>query len=213
MGEKRKSREPSVSSPGDVKHAVRDLKRKHQQDAVLAGDDEGSTLFWTKKVEQDLKTGTKADAWDPQQQARERELELLRVRARRCVFPSDAALSQKRDQVHAESKHSGTPRRLHSSVRKLGTMLACRHSEALMLCGVQIQQHVLQKLNDVEVSKDTMLAHLSPHMRQHYQCMPSHVLQQYHTGSTAKVITQADSPAAFQRAVRVRQSAATGRFE
>lgn len=86
MGEKRKSRGPSVTSPGDVKHAVRDLKRKHQQDAVLAGEEGGSTLFWDKKVEQDLRAGARPDTWDPQQQARERELELLRVRARRCAF-------------------------------------------------------------------------------------------------------------------------------
>jgi hypothetical protein len=86
MGEKRKhrnGRHGSDSDDGDVRHTVDSLKRRHQQEAVLAGEEAPATLFWSKKVERDLKSGASAK-FDAQQLAREREAELQRVRARRC---------------------------------------------------------------------------------------------------------------------------------
>jgi hypothetical protein len=65
---------------------VRDLKRKHQEEAVLRNggeDDGGSTIFWSKKVEQELKQH-KVLRPDDEALRREREAELERVRARRC---------------------------------------------------------------------------------------------------------------------------------
>ena len=82
MSQKRKHHN-SASDDADVRHTVNSLKRKHQQEAVLAGEDGPSTLFWSKKVEQDVKSGAGANT-DKNQLAREREAELQRVRARRC---------------------------------------------------------------------------------------------------------------------------------
>ena len=65
----------------DIQHQISSLKRKHQQETVLAGDESGGSLFWSKKVENDIRSG--AAAQDAQQLAREREAELERVRARR----------------------------------------------------------------------------------------------------------------------------------
>lgn len=71
----------------NVQRQVRDLKRKHQEEAVLrdAGEQDGSSIFWSKKVEQDLKQG-KSVRMDDDGIRREREAELERVRARRCWF-------------------------------------------------------------------------------------------------------------------------------
>jgi hypothetical protein len=64
----------------DVHHEVNLLRKKHQQAALLSGDDPSHTLFWTKKVERDVKQGSGQPSVDL---ARERERELERVRARR----------------------------------------------------------------------------------------------------------------------------------
>ena len=66
----------------DVHAQVSSLKRRHQQEAVLAGEAASSSLFWAKKVEQDIRAG--AAGADSQQLERERNAELERVRARRC---------------------------------------------------------------------------------------------------------------------------------
>lgn len=81
MSQKRKHN--GSSDEADVRHTVNSLKRKHQQEAVLAGEDGAGTLFWGKKVEQDVRSGAGASV-DKEQLAREREAELQRVRARRC---------------------------------------------------------------------------------------------------------------------------------
>ena len=60
------------------------MERKHKQEAVLAGEEGPGSLFWTKKVEQDVKRGAEAHV-DTSELAREREAELQRVQARRCV--------------------------------------------------------------------------------------------------------------------------------
>jgi hypothetical protein len=67
----------------DVHHQVNLLRKKHQQAALLSGDDPSHTLFWTKKVERDVKQGSGQPSLEPQHIARERERELERVRARR----------------------------------------------------------------------------------------------------------------------------------
>lgn len=86
MGEKRKHRKDKrhdkSESDEEVRHQVGSLKRRHQHDAVLAGD-EGGTLFWSKKVEQDIKSGIGTTNLDSRELAKEREAELQRVRARR----------------------------------------------------------------------------------------------------------------------------------
>lgn len=70
----------------DGVHAqVSSLKRKHQQEAVLAGEATNGSLFWSKKVEQDIRSG--AASLDAQELERERNAELERVRARRCGQP------------------------------------------------------------------------------------------------------------------------------
>jgi hypothetical protein len=69
-----------------VHRHVRDLKRKHEEEAVLRNDGEehgSSTIFWSKKIENDLKHN-KAVRVDDEALRREREAELERVRARRC---------------------------------------------------------------------------------------------------------------------------------
>jgi hypothetical protein len=70
----------------NVHRQVRDLKRKHQEEAVLRNDGEehgNSTIFWSKKIESDLKHH-KVVRVDDEVLRREREAELERVRARRC---------------------------------------------------------------------------------------------------------------------------------
>ena len=86
MGEKRKHRRSGSRSGDediDVVKKVTDLKRRHQHEAVLAGDDDPGTLFWSKKVERDLKSGGGQGQVDVRELAREREAELQRVRMRR----------------------------------------------------------------------------------------------------------------------------------
>lgn len=69
----------------NVHRQVRDLKRKHEEEAVLRNDGEegSSAIFWSKKIEQDIKHD-KAIRVDDNTIRREREAELERVRARRC---------------------------------------------------------------------------------------------------------------------------------
>ena len=71
----------------NVHQRVRELKRKHQEEAVLRdeGEEGSSTIFWSKKVEHDIKND-KAVRIDDEALRREREAELERVRARRCSF-------------------------------------------------------------------------------------------------------------------------------
>ena len=89
MGEKRKHGGshggPHDAVDDDIRHKVRSLERKHQQEAVLAGEDGPDTLFWSKKVERDMQSGAGTAAVDSRELAREREQELQRVRARRCA--------------------------------------------------------------------------------------------------------------------------------
>jgi hypothetical protein len=70
-------------SAEDGRHQVNLLRKKHQQAALLSGDDPSHTLFWEKKVERDVTKGRVQANLEPLHLARERERELERVRARR----------------------------------------------------------------------------------------------------------------------------------
>lgn len=73
-----------IDMSSDYSTQVRELKRKHREKAILSGNAEDSGIFWEKKVERDLKQH-KAFQEDDASVRREREAELERVRARRCV--------------------------------------------------------------------------------------------------------------------------------
>eukprot|EP00892_Ulva_mutabilis_P006653 jgi/Ulvmu1/435/UM001_0442.1 len=77
----------------DYGSQVRELKRKHREQAILSGNPEDTGIFWDKKVERDLKQH-KAVQLDDASLRREREAELERVRARRAQNEAEFARRQ-----------------------------------------------------------------------------------------------------------------------
>ena len=77
----------------NVHRQVRDLKRKHQEEAVLRdeGEEGASAIFWSKKIQHDI-TNDKMVRIHDELLRREREVELERVRARRCLSQTSTAV-------------------------------------------------------------------------------------------------------------------------
>lgn len=123
----------------DLHRQVRELKRKHQEEAVLRNDgQEDGSIFWSKKVEQDLKHD-KMVRLDDETVRREREAELERVRARRCCTdPSSTVLAAARGRASADASSVF----IGQAVDALCIKDACRRRDHGYCFGLQLVHHL-----------------------------------------------------------------------